>query len=104
MYDCSMHFFMFLSQTRSLDYHHECPTSLPINLPLKFHFDPSAVADSGYNFLSNITIDALLSTTSTANVNDKIKGTIYLVEEGDQCLLKHANEHLHVIQEHALLI
>ena len=67
-------------------------------------FDPSAVADSGYNFLSNVDSDALLSTTSTANVNDKVKGTIYLVEEGDQRLLKRANEHLRVIQEHALLI
>ena len=66
-------------------------------------FDPSA-ADSGYNFLSNVDSDALLSTTSTRNANDKVKGTIYLVEEGDQRLLKRANEHLRVIQEHALLI
>ena len=67
-------------------------------------FDPSAVADSGYNFLSNVDSDALLSTTSTRNANDKVKGTIYLVEEGDQRLLKRANEYLRVIQEHALLI
>ena len=69
-------------------------------------FDPSAIADSGkgYNFLGNVNSDALLSTTSTANVNDKVKGTVYLVEEGDQHLLKRANEYLRVIQEHTSLI
>ena len=69
-------------------------------------FDPNAVTESstGYNFVSNVDSDALLSTTSTTNVNDKVKGTIYLVEEGDQQLLKRANEYLHVIHELGLLI
>ena len=69
-------------------------------------FDPNAVTESskGYSFLNNVDSGALLSTTSIMNVNDKVKGTIYLVEEGDQQLLKRANEYLHVIHELGLLI
>ena len=66
-------------------------------------FDPNAVTES-YSFLNNVDSGALLSTTSIMNVNDKVKGTIYLVEEGDQQLLKRANEYLHVIHELGLLI
>ena len=105
-HDCTTRFFTFLPQDVNATSLSRMSDITPNQSASQISFDASAITDSGthHNFLSNINSGLLPSSPSTMDSNYKIKGKIYLVEEGDQFLLNRAKEYLHVIHKLALLI